>query len=143
MGKPVRGFGDPLSAAKLDVDDELVIVRALPDVPAYLDDLVAATKMPAAAPVGPLLVVQQGPWTEHQAPVTAVCRVRFVAWHADPDTAYDIANWAHARLLARAGDADVVSYRNDSAPLRGRDPDFPDSPLAAFALRVRMRPAIL
>jgi hypothetical protein len=143
MVKPVRGFRDPLSAAKLDVDDELAIVRALPDVPEYLDDLVASTAMPLTAPVGPLLVVRQGPWTDYQSPLTAVCRVRFVAWHSDPDTAYDIADWAHARLLARAGDADVHSYRYDSGPLRGRDPDFPDSPLAAFALRVRMRPAIL
>ena len=142
MVKPIRGFGDPLSAAKLDVDAELALVRAATP-PAYLAGLEVATVMPATAPVGPLLVVRQGPWIEYQAPLTALCRVRFVAWHPDPDTAWDIASWTHARLLARPGDDDVVSYRYDSGPLRGRDPDFPDAPIAAFAMRVRMRPAIL
>lgn len=136
------GFGDPLSAAKLDLDDELEQARR-GTPPAYLSDLMVATRLPAAAPVGPLLVVQQGPWTAFQPFITAVCRVRVVAWHPDADTAWDIASWAHARLLARAGDADVISYRYDSGPLRGKDPDFPDAPIAAFAMRVRMRPAIL
>lgn len=143
MVKVARTFGDPVSAAKLDLDDELAIVRALPDVPAFLTDLVTGTRMPASLPVGPLLVVRQGPWTDYQAPLTAVSRVRFVAWHPDPDTCYDIGSWAHARLLVRPGDADVVSYRYDSGPVRGRDPDFDDAPITAFAMRVRMRPAIL
>lgn len=143
MVKLVRGFGDPISAAKLDLDDELAIVRALPSPPAYLAGVEVATVMPATAPVGPLLVVRQGPWIEYQAPLTALCRIRVVAWHSDPDSCWDIASWAHARLLARPGDDDVVSYRYDSGPLRGRDPDFPDAPIAAFAMRVRMRPAIL
>lgn len=143
MVKPIRGFGDPLSAAKLDVDDELAAAALAGSPPEYLAGLEVATVMPASAPVGPLLVVRQGPWIEYQAPLTALCRVRFVAWHPDPDTAWDIASWAHARLLGRPGDADVVSYRYDSGPLRGRDPDFPDAPIAAFAMRVRMRPAIL
>lgn len=143
MVKLVRGFGDPLSAAKLDLDAELALVRALPNPPAYLADVDVATVMPATAPVGPLLVVRQGPWIEYQAPLTALCRIRVVAWHSDPDSCWDIASWAHARLLARPGDEDVVSYRYDSGPLRGRDPDFPDAPIAAFAMRVRMRPAIL
>ena len=143
MVKIVRGFGDPLSSAKLDAEAELALVRALPDPPAYLADVVIKTQMPATAPVGPLVVVRQGPWIDYQAPLTALCRVRFVSWHSDPDSAWDIASWLHARLLARPGDEDVVSYRYDSGPLRGRDPDFPDAPIAAFAMRVRMRPAIL
>lgn len=142
MVKIARGFGDPLSAAKLDVDAELA-AAALGDPPEYLADLDVATVMPSSAPPGPLLVVAQGPWTDYQPPLTAVCRIRFVAWHPNPDTAWDIASWLHARLLARAGDDDVVSYRYDDGPLRGRDPDFPDAPIAAFAMRVRMRPAIL
>lgn len=143
MVKPARAFGDPVSAAKLDLDDELAIAVLLPTPPAYLDGLDITTKMPASAPVGRLLVVRQGPWTDYQAPITAVSRLRIVAWDVDPDVAYDVASWAHARLLARPGDADVVSYRYDSGPVRGRDPDFPDSPIAAFAIRARMRPAIL
>lgn len=138
--KLVRGFGDPQSAAKLDVDAELAAVAS---PPAYLAGLQTATKMPGETPPGPLLVVRQGPWIEYQPPLTAVCRVRFVAWHTDPDSCWDIASWIHARLLARPGDADVVSYRYDVGPLRGRDPDFADAPITAFSLRVRMRPAIL
>lgn len=142
--KIVRGFGDPLSAAKLDAEAEVVSRLALPSPPAYLSPTPAiATVMPASSPVGPLVVVRQGPWTEYTPGVSAVCRVRFVAWNPDPDTAWDIASWLHAQLLARPGDADVVSYRYDSGPLRGRDPDWPDAPIAAFAMRVRMRPAIL
>jgi hypothetical protein len=143
MVKPVRGFGDPLSSAKLDAEAERDAVLLLADPPAYLDGLVIATQMPASAPVGPLVVVRQGPWTDYVYPVTAVSRLRFVAWHPDADTAWDIGSWLHARLLARPGDDDVVSYRYDSGPLRGKDPDFPDSPITAFALRARMRPAIL
>ena len=143
MVKPIRGFGDPLSAAKLDVDDELVVAALAGPLPGYLAGLDVATRMPPAAPAGALLVVRQGPWIDYQAPLTAVCRVRFVAWHPDPDSAWDIASWTHARLLARPGDADVHSYRYDGGPLRDRDPDFPDSPIAAFTMRVRMRPAIL
>lgn len=143
MVKPIRGFGDPLSAAKLDVEAELAAAALAGPLPDYLDGLEVATRMPPAAPPGALLVVRQGPWIEYQAPLTALCRVRFVSWHPDPDTCWDIASWAHARLLARPGDEDVHSYRYDSGPLRGRDPDFPDAPIAAFAMRVRMRPAIL
>lgn len=141
--KIVRGFGDPVSAAKLDAEDERDVVLALPDPPDYLDGLELATLMPGSAPVGKLIVVRQGPWTDYTPFVSAECRVRFVAWDPNPDTAWDLASWLHARLLARAGDNDVVSYRYDSGPLRGRDPDFPDAPIAAFAMRVRMRPAIL
>lgn len=141
--KIVRGFGDPLSAAKLDAENERDTVLVLADPPAYLSGLELATLMPSSAPPGPLVVVRQGPWTDYQPGITAACRIRFVAWHADADTAWDIASWLHARLLARPGDADVISYRYDSGPLRGRDPDFPDAPISAFAMRVRMRPAIL
>lgn len=143
MTKLVRGFGDPLSAAKLDADDELQLALALADPPEYLLGLEPGTRMPDAAPTGRRLIVRQGPWTEYVPAVSAVCRIRFVAFDADPDVAWDIASWMHARLLARRGDADVVSYRYDSGPLRGRDPDIPDAPIAAFAMRVRMRPAIL
>lgn len=141
MVKLVRGFRDPVSAAKLDAEAELALVQPTP--PAYLAGLVIATIMPSEAPVGPLVVVRQGPWTDYEPAVTAACRLRFIAWHADPDSAWDISSWLHARLLARAGDEDVVSYRYDAGPLRGRDPDFPDAPISAFAMRVRMRPAIL
>ena len=141
--KIVRGFGDPVSAAKLDAEQERDIVLALADPPDYLSGLELATLMPSEVPVGPLVVVRQGPWTDYTPGVSAACRVRFVAWHPDPDTAWDISSWLHARLLARPGDEDVVSYRYDSGPLRGRDPDFPDAPISAFAMRVRMRPAIL
>jgi len=141
--KIVRGFGDPLSSAKLDAEAEVQFGQAALPALAYLSGLEVSTRMPAEAPVGPLLVVRQGPWTDYQPAVTAVARIRFVAWHADPDTSWDIASWVHARLLARPGDSDVISYRYDSGPQRGRDPDFPDSPIAAFAMRVRMRPAIL
>ncbi len=143
MTKPVVGFGDPLSAAKLDVDAERDAGLLLPTPPTFLTGLEVATVMPASAPPGRLLVVRQGPWTEYTPFVSAVCRVRFVAWDPDPDVCWDIASWIHARLLARRGDSDAVSYRYDSGPLRGRDPDFPDSPITAFAMRVRMRPAIL
>lgn len=143
MVKLVRGFGDPVSAAKLDLEAERDAVLALADPPAFLADLVAATQMPASAPPGPLVVVTQGPWTDYQPPLTAACRLRFVAWHPNPDTAWDIASWLHARLLARPGDEDVHSYRYDSGPRRGKDPDFPDAPIAAFAMRARMRPAIV
>lgn len=141
--KIVRGFGDPVSAAKLDAEAELAAVVALGSPPDYLSGLELATVMPGSAPAGRLVVVRQGPWTDYTPGISAQCRVRFVAWDADPDVAWDIASWLHARLLARPGDADVVSYRYDSGPLRGRDPDFPDAPIAAFAMRVRMRPAIL
>ena len=143
MTKPARAFGDPLSAVKLDVDDELAAALLLPEPPAYLVDLDVATRLPSSAPIGSLVVVRQGPWTDYQPPLTAVARVRVVVWNPDPDTGWDIASWLHARLLARPGDADVVSYRYDSGPLRALDPDFPDAPICAFALRVRMRPAIL
>lgn len=143
MVKIARGFGDPLSAAKLDVDELLAAAALLPEPPAYLEGVVAATQMPGTAPAGSLVVVRQGPWTDYTPPVTAICRLRFIAWNPDPDTAWDVASWLHAQLLARPGDDDVVSYRYDSGPLRGKDPDFPDAPICAFALRVRMRPAIL
>ena len=141
--KIARGFGDPVSAAKLDAEAEVAARLTLPSPPAYLSGLDLATVMPSTAPVGPLVVVRQGPWTDYEPGITAVCRVRFVAWNADPDKAWDIASWLHATLLARPGDEDVISYRYDAGPLRGRDPDFPDAPIAAFAMRVRMRPAIL
>lgn len=143
MSKPARHFRDPQSAAKLDCDALLADAAALiGPLPAFLDGVEIATKLPAAAPPGRLLVIRSGPWIEYNAPLTAVARIRGVAWSLDADEAWDIASWFHASLLAYPGDADVVSYRNELGPERGMDSDY-DTPIAAFTVRARMRPAIL
>ena len=143
MTKPARHFGDPQSSAKRDAD-RLLAARAAAGttLPLFLEGLQISTHLPTSAPPGKLLVIRSGAWLEYIAPITAVIRIRGVAWSLDPDEAWDIASWFHASLLADAGDEDVVSYRNEIGPERGIDPDY-DTPLAAFTVRARMRPAIL
>lgn len=138
-----RSFRDPQSACKLDVDALLAARLAEPDPPAFLADVTVATELPSVAPPGRLLVVRSGRWVEYQSPITAVNLLRLVAWDPDPDACWDLASWVHARLLVFPGDEDIHSYRYDSGPARGKDPDFSDSPIAAFAIRARMRPAIV
>lgn len=143
MTKPARHFRDPQSSAKRDADRLLAARTAAgTTLPLFLEGLQISTRLPSAAPPGKLLVIRSGAWLEYIAPVTAVIRIRGVAWSLDPDEAWDIASWFHASLLADAGDEDVVSYRNEIGPERGIDPDY-DTPLAAFTVRARMRPAIL
>lgn len=142
MTKPARHFRDPQSAAKLDCDALLEARFDAGDVPSFLQDLSIGTELPSERPPGRLLVVRSGPWTEYVAPITAVARIRGVAWSLDADEAWDIASWFHASLLAYPGDLDVVSYRYEIGPERGKDPDY-DTPMASFTLRARMRPAIL
>lgn len=142
MIKPARHFRDPQSSAKLDCDALLTARQALPDVPSFLQDLRIATELPSEAPPGRLLVIRSGSWLEYVPPITAVARIRGVAWSLDPDEAWDIASWFHASLLSYPGDDDVVSYRNELPPERGIDPDYA-TPMTSFTIGVRMRPAIL
>lgn len=142
MPKPARHFRDPQSSAKLDADRLLAARAAAGPLPAFLEGLTIGTKLPEAAPPGRLLVIRSGAWLEYNAPLTAVIRIRGVAWSLDADEAWDIASWFHASLLADPGDLDVVSYRNEIGPERGTDADY-DTPIAAFTVRARMRPAIL
>lgn len=130
-------FGDPQAVSKRRCD---ALVASVATPPSFLADLVIATVLPKKNPTGPLLVVRSGRWLEYQAPVTAVNRIRLVAWHPDEDVAWDIVSWFHGRLLAFPGDEDVVSFRYDDGPQKGTDPDF-DSPIAACTIAVRMRPA--
>jgi hypothetical protein len=142
MTKPAVTFRDPQSCAKLDCDGLLAAAATPGPVPAFLDGLTIGTELPDAAPQGPLLVVRSGLWDTYQGPITATNRIRIVAWHLDPDAAWDIASWFHGRLLAYRGDQDVVGYRYDSGPARDKDPDY-GTPIAGFTTLVRMRPAIL
>lgn len=137
-----RAFGDPQSAGKLDVEALIVAALLEPDPPAFLTDVEVATVLPARAPQARLVVVTSGPWLNYQAPITATNRVRVVAWDPDPDVAWDLSSWIHARLLAYPGDVDVQRYRYDAGPRRGKDPDY-DSPIAAFTIQARMRPAVV
>lgn len=139
----VRTFRDPQSATKLLVDELLATRLALPDPPDYLADANVVTELPQAAPPGRLVVVRSGRWVEYQSPITAVNLVRLVIWDRDPDAAWDLASWLHAQLLAYPGGVDVHSYKYDAGPAKGKDPDFPDSPIAAFTIRARMYPAIV
>lgn len=141
MSKPARHFRDPQSAAKLDCDALLATAVAV-GPPAFLDGLAIGTKLPAAQPPGRLLVVRSGPWVTYVPPITAEVRIRLVAWSLDADEAWDIASWFHASLLAYPGDDDVVGYRYELGPERGQDSDY-DTPIAAFTVTARMRPAIL
>lgn len=143
MSRPARHFRDPQSSAKRDAD-LLLAARAAagPVLPSFLEGLQISTRLPPAAPPGRLLVIRSGAWLEYVAPLTAVIRIRGVAWSLDADEAWDVASWFHASLLAYPGDEDVVSYRNEVGPERGTDPDY-DTPIAAFTVRARMRPAIL
>lgn len=142
MSKPARHFRDPQSAAKLDCDALLLAAAEAGPLPAFLEGLAIRTELPAATPPGRLLVVRSGPWVEYVPPLTAVARIRCVAWSLDADEAWDIASWFHASLLAYPGDDDVVGYRYELGPERGKDSDY-DTPIAAFTVRARMRPAIL
>lgn len=142
MSKPARHFRDPQSAAKLDCDALLEEAAAAGPLLSFLDGLKVGTELPAARPPGRLLVVRSGPWVEYVPPITAAARIRVVAWSLDADEAWDIASWFHASLLAYPGDDDVVAYRYELGPERGKDSDY-DTPIAAFTMRARMRPAIL
>ncbi len=135
-------FRDPQSCAKLDCDALLAAAASPGPLPAFLADLAIRTQLPDEAPQGPLLVVRSGLWPEFQGPITATNRIRIVAWHPDPDAAWDIASWFMGRLIAYRGDEDVVGYRYDSGPERDKDPNY-GSPIAGFTTLVRMRPAIL
>lgn len=98
--------------------------------------------MPAELPTpGRRLVIRSGAWTEYSA-ATATNRVRVMAWDLDPDAAWDISSWFHGQLLALRGDDDLVSFQYDSGPAHGVDPDY-KTPIVAFAINARMRPAIL
>lgn len=146
MVKIAATFRDPRSAAKLDCD-ALALAAATPGpLPEFLDGLTIGTHLPKKpndeAPRGRLLVVQSGPWLTYQPSITATQRLRFVAFAPARDDAWDIASWFHARLLAFPGDEDVQAYRYDAAPEDGIDPDY-DTPIAAFTIGARMRPAIL
>lgn len=138
--KVATSFRDPQSVAKLHCDGLLAGALAA-SPPPFLVGLATGTQLPGGPP-GRLLVVRSQRWVEYQPPVTAVNLLRLVAWDLDPDVAWDVASWFHGRLLALAGDADAVSYSYDSGPARGTDPDF-DTPMTAFTIRIRMRPAIL
>ena len=139
-----RTFGDPQSSAKLDVEHLVDQALAADDPPAYLAGVDVATILPTAAPQGRLVVVRSGLWLEYRPPITATNRVRVVAWDPDPDAAWDIASWIHAHLLAHLSpsSSEVHSYRYDSGPVRAIDPDYL-SPIAAFTIAVRMRPAVV
>lgn len=142
MPRPARQFGDPQSSAKIDADGILAARAALDDLPPFLEGLEIGTRLPAAAPPGRLLVIRSGPWVEYRNPVTAVCRIRGVAYSLDADEAWDIASFFHGSFLAYAGDADVIGYRYELGPERDVDPDH-RTPIAGFTVRARMRPAIL
>lgn len=135
--KVAAEFGDPQALTKLRCD----ALRAAASRP-FLTNLTIGTVLPPASPQGDLLIVRSGIWTEYNAPITAVNIVRIVAWSLDEDTAWDIASWFHAMLLAAPGDATVHSYRTDDPPRKGTDPDY-DTPIAAFTIAARMRPQIL
>ncbi len=136
-------FGDPLSETARALQDELSVSRSADTAPAYLTDVEVVTELPGnAPPATPLLVVAQDVWTAHTPGVSAEARIRIIPYNLDPDAAYDLGRWAQAHLLARRGDASINSWRYDSGPRRGRDPDN-KVPIAPLAIRVRMRPRIL
>lgn len=130
-------FGDPQAVTKRRC---AALLQAAAGSPTFLAGLKIATVLPTGTPAGPLLVVRSGRWLEYQPPVTAVNRIRLVAWSTNEDAAWDIVSWFHGRLLALPGDADLVSFQYDDGPTKGTDPDF-DSPIAAATLALRMRPA--
>lgn len=135
--RPPTEFGDPQSELKL-LCDALLESPAAADRD-FLTDLSISTRLSEGRAPGRLLVVRAGAWSDYQFPVLGVNRARIVAFDRDEDVAWSIASWFHGHLLAYRGGPAVRSVRYDGGPEKGTDPDY-DSPIAAFTVRVSMRP---